>query len=288
MGCSFHQTHISYRFMSLSTFCTIFPEIFVRLSRCRWRRCTHFHMPIQFWKINKMNSTMNSWEENAMQTHTFLHFPLVRDRPLSSIGTAIAPLFWHDSRWMYSNPSTPNWVLPYSHFFTFTFLIDASVGVGVASATNLHVFSLSSCLTWWPCNVETSSENICSNAWVRNRVCSIQFDQTSALVFAVIEWIWKEEGGTGIDKQKELNKLSISDDHLGLTPASLIEKVLASPRFVNIIPVQAGSNGHPWKMLRWRPTNGKWRNTSPFMLLCFDTSRSHSCGTARSIFLCTC
>lgn len=128
-------------------------------------------------------------------------------------------------------------------FFHFRF----SVGLAAGSACcfySAHIFSLSLRLIWWPCNVETSSENICSSC-----VCLCLFDSIRSNFFVifgfpVIEWIRNRgrrrrrrmnEMYEGIKRskgknntQKKKNKLSISD-HFGATPCSLIEKVFLSP-----------------------------------------------------------
>lgn len=138
-----------------------------------------------------MNSTVNSWVENAAQTHTHNTHRLVQN--VMTIAHCAWCLVWHTfflvSNCITEHPlvSTPNWMLSHSHFFTFDFLFAFGRCHRCAPA---HIFSLSLRLIWWPCNVEKSSENICSYA------CVYEFDSIRSNFFVtvtLIEWIRKRK-----------------------------------------------------------------------------------------------
>lgn len=75
-------------------------------------------------------------------------------------------------------------------FFHFRF----SAGLAAGSACcfySAHIFSLSLRLIWWPCNVETSSGNICSSCVCLCLFGSIRSNFFVIFGFTVIEWIRK-------------------------------------------------------------------------------------------------
>lgn len=156
---------------------------------------------------------MNSWVENATQTPTHYtqrerHSDCDDDRNTVLVSMTIPS----NCVAKHPNLSTSNWMLSYAHFFTFAFFSPFGRVAGWlmsplllrhASATNPPLFSLSLRLIWWPCNVETSSENICFGACVSIRCVFVSIRSNFFVTFAVIEWIRKK-------KKKKENMLKVA------------------------------------------------------------------------------